>query len=122
MPESRHAVADCTRAGNKLLEAMDQDGLLRNGASPNLPSDYLQAIDGLKPNPMEGTCAAAAATGCVVITQDFCDDDKWAELRQESKPLTPSRLRFLLPTRGGREGRGLALLPLPSGAQSRRLA
>ena len=23
MPEFRHAVADCTRAGNKLLEAMD---------------------------------------------------------------------------------------------------
>lgn len=60
---------------------LDDDGLLRNGASPNLPADYLDAIDRLKPDPNLGTCAAAAATGKVVITRDFCDDDKWAELR-----------------------------------------
>lgn len=60
---------------------IDQDGFLRNGASPNLPADYLNAIDRLKPNPLIGTCAAAAATGSVVITPDFCADDKWAELR-----------------------------------------
>jgi len=60
---------------------LDQDGLLRNGASPNLPSDYLDAIDRLKPNPRVGTCAAAAATGSMVITPDFRADDKWAELR-----------------------------------------
>jgi len=56
-------------------------GLLRNGASPNLPADYLDAIDRLKPNPKLGTCAAAAATGAVVVTPDFQADDKWAELR-----------------------------------------
>lgn len=60
---------------------LDDAGLLRNGASPNLPSDYLTAIDGLKPDPNVGTCAAAASTGCVVVTWDFCADDKWAELR-----------------------------------------
>ena len=61
---------------------LDEEGFLRNGASPSLPSDYLQAIDHrLKPNARVGTCAAAAATGCVVITPDFCADDKWAELR-----------------------------------------
>lgn len=60
---------------------LDEDGLLRNGASPNLPSDYLKAIDRLRPNARVGTCAAAAATGCVVITPDFRADDKWAELR-----------------------------------------
>ena len=41
---------------------LDEEGLLRNGASPNLPLDYLQAIDRLKPDAMVGTCAAAAAT------------------------------------------------------------
>jgi len=56
-------------------------GLLRNSASPNLPGDYLKAIDRLRPNPNVGTCAAAAATGCVVITPDFHADEKWAELR-----------------------------------------
>jgi GAF domain-containing protein len=60
---------------------LDKKGLLRNGASPQLPGDYLKAIDGLKPDPRVGTCAAAAATGCVVLTPDFHADDKWAELR-----------------------------------------
>lgn len=60
---------------------LDADGLLRNGASPNLPPDYLDAIDRLRPDPGLGTCAAAAATGQVVETPDFCADDKWAELR-----------------------------------------
>lgn len=60
---------------------LDRSGLLRNGASPNLPADYLGAIDRLKPNAGVGTCAAAAATGIMVITPDFCADDKWAELR-----------------------------------------
>lgn len=60
---------------------LDESGLLRNGASPRLPSDYLKAIDGLKPHPKVGTCAAAAATGTMVITESFFEDNKWAELR-----------------------------------------
>ena len=60
---------------------IDEEGLLRNGASPNLPRDYLDAIDRLKPHPKVGTCAAAAATGQVVMTPDFQADEKWAELR-----------------------------------------
>lgn len=60
---------------------LDDEGLLRNGASPDLPDDYLAAIDGLRPDPGVGTCAAAAATGTIVVTPDFRADDKWAELR-----------------------------------------
>jgi GAF domain-containing protein len=60
---------------------VDKEGLLRNGASPGLPEDYLKAIDRLKPDPMVGTCAAAAATGSIVLTPDFRADEKWAELR-----------------------------------------
>ena len=60
---------------------LDDCGLLRNGASPNLPTDYLDAIDRLKPDPRVGTCAAAAATGEIVVTPDFRADAKWAELR-----------------------------------------
>ncbi len=69
---------------------IDEDGLLRNGASPNLPQEYLSAIDRLKPDPLVGTCAVAAATGCPVITPDFFADDKWAELRH-----LPSSLGYL---------------------------
>ncbi len=60
---------------------IDDEGLLRNGASPNLPPDYLDAIDRLKPDANVGTCASAAATGEPVITPDFRADEKWAELR-----------------------------------------
>jgi GAF domain-containing protein len=60
---------------------IDESGLLRNGASPSLPADYLEAIDRLKPDARVGTGAAAAATGDVVFTPDFLSDDKWAELR-----------------------------------------
>jgi hypothetical protein len=65
---------------------LDRDGLLRNGASPNLPADYLDAIDRLKPNAKVGTCAAAAATGMAVETPSFYDDERWSELRH--LPLT----------------------------------
>lgn len=60
---------------------LDKEGLLRNGCSPQLPYDYLTAIDGLKPHPGVGTCASAAATGLMVTTPDFKSDDKWSELR-----------------------------------------
>jgi hypothetical protein len=60
---------------------LDKEGLLRNGASPSLPKDYLKAIDGIKPHPNLGTCAAAAATGQIVVTSSFLDDDKWSELK-----------------------------------------
>ena len=60
---------------------IDRHGLLRNGSSPGLPEDYLEAIDGLRPDPNVGTCAAAAATGTPVLTPDFRADEKWAELR-----------------------------------------
>lgn len=61
--------------------ALDRDGLLRNAASPRLPADYLDAIDRLKPDANVGTCAAAAATGQIVLTPDFTADAKWAELK-----------------------------------------
>jgi GAF domain-containing protein len=60
---------------------LDGEGLLRNGASPNLPADYLDKIDRLKPDANLGTCAAAAATGQIVFTPSFLDDRRWAELR-----------------------------------------
>jgi GAF domain-containing protein len=88
--KSQTAILTCLVTGAELgagdgavcsILVLDKDGLLRNGASPNLPRDYLDAIDRIKPDPKVGTCAAAAATGAVVVTADFCADDKWAELR-----------------------------------------
>jgi GAF domain-containing protein len=75
--------AEKATGGNAVssILVLDGDGLLRNGASPGLPEDYLHAIDRLKPDPLVGTCAAAAATGSIVLTPDFRADHKWAELR-----------------------------------------
>lgn len=85
---------------------LDQDGLLRNGASPNLPPDYLDAIDRLQPRANVGTCASAAATGEPVITPDFREDAKWAELRH-----LPLALGFLgawsMPIKSATTGRVL---------------
>ncbi|MCY7318964.1 MAG: hypothetical protein LH617_09600 [Ramlibacter sp.] len=55
-------------AGRRAFLGLDRDGLLRNGASPSLPADDLDAIDRLKPDADVGTCCAAAATGEVVET------------------------------------------------------
>jgi GAF domain-containing protein len=85
----RAALARLATAGERIsgpgtavsILVIDADGLLRNGASPNLPHDYLNAIDRLRPDARVGTCAAAAATGAAVLTPDFLADDKWSELR-----------------------------------------
>jgi GAF domain-containing protein len=85
----REILAGLTSAGEAIsngrtvcsIMLLDKEGLLRNGASPNLPADYLDAIDRLKPHPEVGTCAAAAATGEVVMTPNFYSDQRWAELR-----------------------------------------
>jgi GAF domain-containing protein len=85
---------------------LDEEGLLRDGASPSLPSDYLAAIDRLKPSPKVGTCAAAAATGHVVITPSFLADEKWAELRH--LPLSLGYVgAWSLPIKSREEGRVL---------------
>ena len=74
------------RAVSSIL-VLDEHGLLRNGHSPGLPKDYLEAIDRLKPDPLVGTCAAAAATASVVVTPDFLADNKWAELKHLPRSL-----------------------------------
>lgn len=93
------------RAVSSIL-VLDEEGLLRNGASPNLPRDFLDAIDRLKPDPRVGTCAAAAATGSVVLTPSFLADEKWAELRH-----LPLALGFVgawsMPIKSPQDGRVL---------------
>jgi GAF domain-containing protein len=111
----RHEILTCLVAAAEAVAGprtvasilvLDEDGLLRNGASPNLPSDYLAAIDRLRPDPAVGTCAAAAATGAIVITRDFLADDKWGELRH-----LPLALGFVgawsMPIKAGRDQRVL---------------
>jgi hypothetical protein len=80
---------------------LDEDGLLRNGASPNLPADYLRAIDGLKPTPSS------------------------APARRPPRPAAWSSRPVFSPTTSGRNC-GISLspsaLPARGACRSRRLA
>lgn len=60
---------------------LDEEGCLRNGASPSLPDTYISAIDGIKAEPGLGTCGAAAALGTVIITPDIESDPKWQSIK-----------------------------------------
>lgn len=63
------------------LLLLDEQGRLYNGASPSLPDDYLQAIEGLEANENLGTCSRAAATGTLVMTPDIAADLKWRDIK-----------------------------------------
>src|SRR5688572_5789551 len=112
---SRKEVLTCLAEGAEAVAApgavssilfLGTDGLLRNGASPNVPQAYLEAIDRLRPDPAVGTCAAAAASGAVVVTRSFLAADKWAELRH-----LPLSLGFVgawsMPVKSAADGRVL---------------
>jgi len=58
---------------------LDADGIhLRHGAAPNLPADYVRAIDGMAIGAGQGACGTAAARGEPVITGDIVTDPLWA--------------------------------------------
>ncbi len=73
------AQSDSTTISSVLL--LDENGILRHGAAPQLPDYYNQAIDGLKASADVGTCSIAAVTGEVVITPDIENDPKWSSIK-----------------------------------------
>ena len=54
-----------------------REGLLHTGAAPNLPSAFLEAIEGMPIGPEAGTCGTAAWRDAVVITTDIQHDPRW---------------------------------------------
>lgn len=76
------AAADAVlgEGGAASILVLDDESRLRNGAAPRLPQYYIDAIDGIAPDPDVGTCAAAAATGEEIVTPSFMDCDRWREL------------------------------------------
>ena len=73
-----------SHAGGDVVAAillLDRNGILRTGAAPSLPHEYNQAINGIKACKDLGTCAAAAATGEVVVTPDIAADVKWHTIK-----------------------------------------
>ncbi len=60
---------------------LDEQGRLHNGASPSLPEDYLQAIEGIQADENVGTCSAAAATCQIIVSPDIANDPRWTDLK-----------------------------------------
>jgi len=66
---------------------LDADGTtLRNGASPRLPSEYSQAVDGIQIGPCAGSCGTAAYRKQPVVVSDIATDPLWANFRQVALP------------------------------------
>jgi PAS domain S-box-containing protein len=54
---------------------------LRHGAAPNLPPEYMSAIDGSVIGPSAGSCGAAAYRAEPVIVSDVAADPLWVDYR-----------------------------------------
>lgn len=76
------------------VEAQDRDlvcsillldqkrGSVRHGAAPHLPKEYIDAIDGSKIGPEEGSCGAAAFSGEPVIAEDISTHKNWVKYKE----------------------------------------
>ena len=61
---------------------LDKDGRhLRHGAAPNLPPDYIRALDGVEIGPAVGSCGTAAFEQRNVIVEDIANDPLWVDYR-----------------------------------------
>lgn len=61
---------------------LDEDGVrLRSVSAPSLSEAYFQAVDGVRIGPSVGTCATAAYTGQIVITENIATDPGWEQFR-----------------------------------------
>lgn len=62
---------------------LEEDGLhLRHGAAPNLPKDYIKAIDGVGIGPQVGSCGTAMYRREQVIVSDIQQDPLWDDFRE----------------------------------------
>ncbi|HEX2679331.1 MAG TPA: GAF domain-containing protein, partial [Polyangiales bacterium] len=59
---------------------------LRHGAAPNLPSEYLRAIDGSKIGATAGSCGAAAYLQRTVIVEDIDSHPNWVDYKHLALP------------------------------------
>ncbi|HYC42366.1 MAG TPA: EAL domain-containing protein [Noviherbaspirillum sp.] len=67
--------------GSVLL--LDKDGVhVRHGAAPNLPIEYVRAVDGQPIGPSAGSCGTAMYTDKSVIVSDILIDPLWTNYRE----------------------------------------
>lgn len=74
-----------TMIGSILLLA--DDGLhVRHATAPNLPSDFVDAINGAAIGPYAGSCGAAMYRGEAIIVTDIMEDPLWDDYRSIAAP------------------------------------
>ena len=59
---------------------------LHHGAAPSLPAEYVQALDGSRVGPTEGSCGAAAFFRQRVIVEDIASHPFWVRYRELALP------------------------------------
>ncbi len=57
------------------------DERLKHGAAPNLPEDYIRAVDGELIGPTVGSCGTAAFTKQAVVVEDIATHPSWKDFR-----------------------------------------
>jgi hypothetical protein len=64
-----------------VLLLSDDGDHVRHGAAPNLPEDYVKAIDGAPIGPKNGSCGTAMYRGEPVFVTDIFTDPLWEDYR-----------------------------------------
>ena len=64
-----------------------EKGVLRHGAAPNVPAEYIRAIDGASISPVAGSCGAAACRGERIIVEDIATHPNWANYKHQESAV-----------------------------------
>ncbi|MEQ9069274.1 MAG: GAF domain-containing protein, partial [Gimesia chilikensis] len=60
---------------------LEENRYLRHGAAPNLPDEYIEAIDGTEIGPATGSCGTAAYFNQQVVVTDISTDPLWNDYK-----------------------------------------
>jgi len=113
LPDALSAVIDMVetlRPGAIGSVLLLDDQRLRHGSAPNLPTVFVDAIDGSRIGPEAGSCGTAAFTGTEVTSPDIQTDPRWKKYRHLADPHD-LRACWSIPIRGD-EGKILGTLAL----------
>jgi GAF domain-containing protein len=65
-----------------VLLLSDDGNHIRHGAAPNLPQDYVNAVNGAPIGPKQGSCGTAMYRGEPVVVTDIFADPLWEDYRE----------------------------------------
>ncbi len=91
LPETLTALVRCIEDLSPGMLAsillMDEDGVhVRHGAAPNLPAEFVAAVDGQPIGPIAGSCGTAAYRKEAVFVEDINTDPLWEKYKAAALP------------------------------------